>query len=172
MNSITVQGNHLERDGRPFFWLADTIWTAFTNPTDKEWIEYLERRASQGFNVLQINALPQWDRSGAPFMRYPFKTNDGGMTFDFTKPIPDFWNHAKWQLTEAVNRGFVPAIVVQWCNYVPNTWASQFVSDNIIPDNLVKPIVIKILETFNEFNPIYIICVVTDFFSCYPIESY
>ena len=36
MNSITVQGTHLERDGRPFFWLADTIWTAFTNPTDKE----------------------------------------------------------------------------------------------------------------------------------------
>ena len=172
MNSITVQGTHLERDGRPFFWLADTIWTAFTNPTDKEWIEYLERRASQGFNVLQINALPQWDRSGAPFMRYPFKTNDGGMTFDFTKPIPDFWNHAKWQLTEAVNRGFVPAIVVQWCNYVPNTWASQFVSDNIIPDNLVKPIVIKILETFNEFNPIYIISGDTDFDSPEPIERY
>lgn len=172
MSNITVKGTHLERNGKPFFWLADTIWTAFTNPTDKEWIEYLEQRASQGFNVLQINALPQWDRSGVSFAQYPFETSDDGKTFDFTRPIPDFWEHAKWQLTEAVGRGFVPAIVIQWCNYVPNTWASRFVNDNVIPNDLVKPIVIKILETFNEFNPIYIISGDTDFDSPEPIERY
>ena len=59
MGHLSVSERHLEKDGRPFFWLADTIWTAFTNPTDGEWIEYLDQRASQGFNVLQINALPQ-----------------------------------------------------------------------------------------------------------------
>lgn len=172
MGTITVNGRHLERDGRPFFWLADTIWTAFTNPTDEQWIEYLDRRAAQGFNVLQVNALPQWDRCGAPFERYPYATEDGGATFDFTRPVPEFWEHARWQLAEAVRRGFTPAIVVMWCNYVPNTWASNFVSANIIPDKLVEPVVRKIVESFAEFDPVWIISGDTDFDGPEPIERY
>lgn len=172
MNKVTVNGRHLERDGKPFFWLADTIWTAFTNPTDDEWIEYLDRRAAQGFNVLQINALPQWDRCRAGFDRYPYATPDHGKTFDFTRPVPEFWEHARWQLREAVNRGFVPAIVVMWCNYVPNTWASNFVGDNVIPDELVEPVVRRIVEEFAEFDPVWVISGDTDFDSPEPIERY
>ena len=172
MGRVTVNGRHLERDGMPFFWLADTIWTAFTNPTDDEWIEYLDRRAAQGFNVLQINALPQWDRSGAPFERYPYVTKDGGTTFDFTQPVPAFWEHARWQLAEAVRRGFTPALVVMWSNYVPNTWASNLKPDNIIPDELVESVVRKVVESFNVFDPIWIISGDTDFDSPEPLERY
>lgn len=172
MSNLAVNGRHLERDGKPFFWLADTIWTAFTNPTDDEWIEYLDRRAAQGFNVLQVNALPQWDRCGAPFDRYPYATDDHGKTFDFTRPVPEFWEHARWQLAEAVRRGFVPAIVVQWCNYVPNTWASNFISDNVIPDELVEPVVTRIVESFAEFDPIWVISGDTDFDNPEPVERY
>ena len=162
MGQLRVNGRHLERDSQPFFWLADTIWTAFTNPTDDEWIEYLDQRASQGFNVLQINALPQWDRSGVPFDRYPYATEDHGKTFDFSCPVPEFWEHARWQLSEAVKRGFVPAIVVMWCNYVPNTWASNINPANIIPGELVEPVVRQICESFNEFDPIYVVSGDTD----------
>ncbi|MGN0070581.1 MAG: DUF4038 domain-containing protein [Atopobiaceae bacterium] len=172
MAKVTVEGNHLVRDGRPFFWLADTIWTAFTNPTDDEWIAYLDGRAAQGFNVLQINALAQWDRAQAAFERYPYETQDHGKTFDFTKPDEAYWEHARWQLAEAVRRGFTPAIVVEWCNYVPNTWASNFIPDNIIPDELVEPVVKRILESFNEFDPIYIISGDTDFDHEEPIRRY
>ena len=49
-------------DGKPFFYLADTIWSAFTNVTDEEWEYYLKRRKEQGFTVLQINTMPKWDR--------------------------------------------------------------------------------------------------------------
>ena len=101
MSRLMVSGRHLEKDGRPFFWLADTIWTAFTNTTDDEWIEYLDHRAAQGFNVLQVNALPQWDRSGAPFDRYPYETADHGKTFDFTRPVPEFWEHARYALSQS-----------------------------------------------------------------------
>ena len=172
MSCLSVSGRHLEKDGRPFFWLADTIWTAFTNPTDDEWVEYLDQRAAQGFNVLQINALPQWDRSGAPFDRYPYATEDHGKTFDFSCPVPEFWEHARWQLSEAVKRGFVPAIVVMWCNYVPNTWASNINSANIIPEELVEPVVRQICESFNEFDPIYVVSGDTDFDHEEPLDRY
>lgn len=49
-------------DGKPFFWFADTCWSAFTSITENDWDYYLTRRAEQGMNVLQINTLPQWDR--------------------------------------------------------------------------------------------------------------
>lgn len=172
MAKVRVESNHLVRDGRPFFWLADTIWTAFTNPTDDEWIAYLDERAAQGFNVLQINALAQWDRAQAAFERYPYETEDHGKTFDFTKPNEAYWQHARWQLAEATKRGFTPAIVVEWCNYVPNTRASNMMSDNIIPDELVEPVVKRICESFNEFDPIYIISGDTDFDHGEPIERY
>lgn len=46
-----------------FFYLADTVWSAFTNIDLTDWAYYLKVRKEQGFNVLQINILPQWDRS-------------------------------------------------------------------------------------------------------------
>ena len=48
MSALTVAPDHrtLVRDGKPFFWLADTIWSAFTNVTDEEWIAYLDKRAA------------------------------------------------------------------------------------------------------------------------------
>lgn len=172
MGKITVSGRHLERDGKPFFWLADTIWTALTNPTDDEWVEYLDRRAAQGFNVLQINALPQWDRCVAREDRYPYATSDHGKTFDFTAPVPEFWEHARWQLSEAVRRGFTPALVVQWCNFVPNTWASNINADNVIPDELVEPVVRKIVESFDEFDPVWVVSGDTGFETPEPLERY
>lgn len=163
MAQLTVNGMRLERNNEPFFWLADTIWTAFTNVSDDEWLAYLDRRAAQGFNVLQINALPQWDRSQAGFERYPYATTDKGSTFDFTHPNEEFWAHARWQLAEACKRGFIPALVVQWSNYAPGTWASRLISDNIIPDELVEPVVQKIIAEFDEFEPVWIISGDADF---------
>ncbi|MFU1845116.1 DUF4038 domain-containing protein, partial [Enterococcus faecium] len=61
---ITVSQNKrtLLRDGQHFFYLADTCWSAFTSIQENDWITYLDKRKEQGFNTLQINLLPQWDR--------------------------------------------------------------------------------------------------------------
>lgn len=59
MSRVTVSEDKSTfcRDKKPFFYLADTIWSAFTNITEDEWIYYLKRRKEQGFNVLrQYNA--------------------------------------------------------------------------------------------------------------------
>ena len=59
-------------DGTRFFYLADTVWSAFTNITLEEWDYYLKKRHEQGFNVLQINTMPQWDRCMSDTGLYPF----------------------------------------------------------------------------------------------------
>ena len=76
MSRVTVSEDKSTfcRDKKPFFYLADTIWSAFTNITEDEWIYYLKRRKEQGFNVLQINTMPQWDRCISDIGLYPFAT--------------------------------------------------------------------------------------------------
>lgn len=173
MSSLQISGNGrtLLRDGKPFFWLADTCWSAFTNITDQEWTDYLDLRAEQGFNVLQINALPQWDRCGSKLGLYPFPTEDG-FRFDFSSINPAYFDHAAAMCREAVSRGFIPAIVVMWCNYVPDTWAAKIMGDNVIPQDRVEPIVRTICETFDRFDPIYIISGDTGFDDPATIERY
>ena len=70
--SVSSDNRTFQRNGKHFFYLADTCWSAFTNITLEEWEYYLELRRQQGFNVIQINALPQWDASGTELNCYPF----------------------------------------------------------------------------------------------------
>lgn len=45
-------------DGKPFFYLADTCWLAFSNCSESDFDAYLSYREAQGFNVVQISVLP------------------------------------------------------------------------------------------------------------------
>ena len=113
----------LQRDGKPFFWLADTLWSAFTNMTDEELESYLILRRQQGFNVLQINILPQWDRCWTPAPCMPWPCKADGM-FDYSAPMnQDYFDHAAHMCEKISAYGFTPALVVLWSNYVPGTWA-------------------------------------------------
>jgi len=44
--------------GMPVFLLADTVWSASSRASDKDWDAYLTRRAAQGFNAVLLDALP------------------------------------------------------------------------------------------------------------------
>lgn len=153
---VSDDHSHLLRDGKHFFWLADTCWSAFTNISEEEWREYLDIRAKEGFNVIQINALPQWDRCGSLQTWSPFPLRDG-MRYDFSVIQEDYFQHAREMCRQAVDRGFVLALVVMWCNYVPDTWASGIFDGNVIPQEQVEPIVRTICERFNEFDPVYLV---------------
>ena len=124
-------------DGKPFFYLADTIWSAFTNVTDEEWEYYLKRRKEQGFTVLQINTMPQWDRCMSDIGLYPFATEDGQI-FDFTKWNQEYYEHAKQMCQKAVDMGFQLALVVLWLNHVPGTWGSRMNDSNVMPETFVN----------------------------------
>lgn len=150
-------------DGRPFFYLGDTIWSAFTNITIEEWEYYLKRRKEQGFTVLQINTLPQWDRCMSDTGLYPFATEDEGKTFDFARWNERYYENAAVMCRMAVEQGFQLALVVLWLNYVPGTWGSRIMSQNIMPEDFVQEYTEKVVSVFDKFHPIYVVSGDTDF---------
>ena len=103
---VSPDHSHLTQNGKPFFWLADTCWSAFTNISDDDWQEYLDLRARQGFNVLQINALPQWDRCGTLENRHPFPFREGEL-YDFSRILPEYFAHARSMCCAAVDQPYL-----------------------------------------------------------------
>lgn len=103
-------------DGTPFFWLADTAWSAGAKATPEEWTEFLAARREQGFNVVQVNALPQHDAS-RPWDRLPF-----GEEWELDSPDPAYFRALDELAAIAHERGVVPAFVALWFNYAPGTW--------------------------------------------------
>src|ERR1700744_6752245 len=53
---LKVSANHrfFTAGDKPFFWLGDTGWLLLTKLTREETIKYLDTRAKQGFNVIQV----------------------------------------------------------------------------------------------------------------------
>lgn len=149
-------------DGKPFFYLGDTVWSAFTNISMEEWEYYLKRRWEQGFNVLQINTMPQWDRCASDRKLYPFASEDG-YTFDFTQWNESYYDNAREMCRMATDKGFRLALVVLWLNHVPGTWGSRMLDNNVMPPEMVRPYTEKIVAEFDEFDPVYVISGDTDF---------
>lgn len=168
--SVTNQQT-LKRDEKPFFFLADTCWSAFTNIQKDEWIRYLLKRKSQGFNTLQINILPQWDRSLSGFTALPFEETDG--VYDFSSLNSEYFSRAQEMCQIADEHGFTLALVVLWANYVKGTWASQLDSEkNVFPKNHLINYFEKVIETFDDFTPMYFIGGDTDFPESETIDTY
>lgn len=49
--------------GEPFFWLADTSWALLNRLDEEEAKRYLQTRAQQGFNVVQVFLTAPWMRT-------------------------------------------------------------------------------------------------------------
>lgn len=115
VHGYLTPGNHTFRhaDGTPFFWLADTAWTASTRATLEEWEHYLDYRDEQGYNAVQVNALRQHDGS-VPHDRLPF-----GDEWDLDQPNLDYFQHLDELVSMCHERGIVPALVALWFDYAP-----------------------------------------------------
>ena len=123
---LTTKDKYLYKDGKRFFYLADTCWGAFGSIDMPDWRYYLDSRKAAGFNTIQINVLRQWD-SSLP-IREPFAiTNheDGTYEYDFNKINESYFDNAVKMLEEMQKRDMVPALVLLWGNFVPNTWMSR-----------------------------------------------
>ena len=173
MSKITISHtkDYFIKDNKPFFYLADTVWSAFTNIYTDEWDKYLEYRKMQGFNVLQINILPQWDASQINLGISPFEKNRAG-EINYFKINEEYFSHACEMLYKAVQKGFTPAIVVLWCNYVPYTWLSKNRKQDIMPIEAIEPYCEYAAKLFKQFNPIFIVSGDTSFESERTAEYY
>lgn len=161
MGTITVSDSkdYFIKEGKPYFYLADTVWSVFSNATEEEWEEYLDYRRSQRFNALQISVLPIiHDASDTVVGVPPFAVNDAG-GWNFYEPQPEFFAKAERMLEAAVSKGFVPALVILWNDFVPGTWANKFVDQAkyTMPYDAVKPYTEYVVRRFAKFNPVYFI---------------
>jgi hypothetical protein len=174
MRQLTISDSkdHFICDCEKFFYFADTAWSAFTNATLEEWEEYLDYRRMQGFNVVQIDILPQWDRSTPDLGISPFESDSSGK-WNWGKPSAEYFDRARQMLDMAVDRDFTPALVVLWCNYVPDTWVTWLIGeDQVMPLEKVKQYSEFVVETFSQYKPIYFISGDTNFESDRTNEHY
>ena len=102
--SLTIENNILMKNGKPFFYLADTCWSAFTNIKDNDWDYYLDYRKSQGFNTLQINILPQWDASATDLCYEPFEVIDG--KYNYKKLNLSYFDFSSCSFGNLLDKGF------------------------------------------------------------------
>ena len=160
--TISADKSHFLEAGRPFFYLADTVWSAFTNAQPEEWAEYLDYRRAQGFTALQINILPQWDRSQGASFPEPFKKGKDGR-WDFGAPREEYFHSTRELAAMARERDFVPALVFLWCNYVEGTWGAERLGPPQILLEEVDGFAAFVNETFGALEPIYLVSGDTDF---------
>lgn len=109
-----------KRTGEPFFWLGDTAWAAPARSTWDEWKKYVDIRARQGFNVIQVNSLPQYDAAKPVWEeRKPFAM-DSGEQWNYDEIQKGYFDYLDKMIEYANNNGLVVAVVVLWFVHVPN----------------------------------------------------
>lgn len=159
MNAIKIAStrDYFTLNTKPFFYLADTVWTAFSNISFDEWDEYLDLRRMQGFNALQINILTVWDAGVPDTGLYPFKIGADGK-FDFFAINDEYFARAQTLLDIAVAKGFVPNLALLWGNYASKTWqVDEQNPTHAMPSEAVRPYLQYVLDKFSRFNPLYMI---------------
>jgi hypothetical protein len=108
-------------DGKPFFWLADTAWELFHRTDLQEAKMYLEKRKSQGFNVIQAVALAELDGLDEP-NRYgdkPLLNNDP------STPNDRYYQHVDAIIDAADSLGLYIALLPSWGDKLfRNSWGA------------------------------------------------
>jgi hypothetical protein len=144
------------RGGKPFFYLADTAWMAFSNLTLEDWEEYLFFRQAQGFNALQIVVMPvTHDTSEDASTMYPFRVGRGG-AFDFCAIDERYFEKAVRMVGMARERGFIPVLAPLWVNWIPGTWASAKSPRTAMSFEAAREYLARTLPLFAPYQPIFL----------------
>ncbi|WP_114748038.1 glycoside hydrolase family 140 protein [Pleomorphovibrio marinus] len=109
----------IQENEDPFFWLADTAWELIHRCDREEVIYYLDKRAEQGFNVVQAVALAEIDGLNTPSSmgERPLVNNDP------SHPNEAYFQHVDFVLEEAAKRNIYVALLPTWGDKVfTSTW--------------------------------------------------
>ena len=161
---VSPSKEYLLKDGKPFFYLADTAWMAFGSLPLADWPRYLAYRKQQGFTALQISILPvTHDMSMAEANIPPFLSGADGQ-WDFNAYNPAYFDKAETMVAMAVEQGFVPVLGVLWCSYVPGTRCSKNSPvASAMPFEAVAPYATYAAERFKPYDPMFFISGDTQF---------
>jgi hypothetical protein len=98
--------------GTPFFWLGDTAWELPRRLDLEETDFYCRTRAAQGFNLVQVMLISEFDTPGKT------EGNVHGqaplLDWDPTRPNPAYFAHLDAQLEIARAHGLYVALVPVW----------------------------------------------------------
>ena len=115
----------VDSDGQPFFWLGDTAWELFHRLNREEAEQYLQRRADQGFTMIQAVVLAEISGLDVPnaYGHLPLAEKDP------SQPIEEYFQHVDWIVNKANELGLRIGMLPTWGSY----WHSKKVIFN--PEN-------------------------------------
>lgn len=123
---VSENGRYLTTgDGKPFFWLGDTVWLLFNRLTREEAVTYLDDRAKKGFNVVQamvLHDIPSRNvylDSSLVHADVAKPATTEGNTYKKGNEY-DFWDHIDYIIDEAAKRKIYMALVPVWGTNVKN----------------------------------------------------
>jgi hypothetical protein len=105
--------------GKPFFWLGDTAWELFHRLKREEVDQYLEKRAKQGFNVIQAVAIAEFDGHNVPnvYGHLPLKDLDPTRPAVAKGTAEDYWKHVDYTVNKANSLGLYIGFLPTWGRY-------------------------------------------------------
>jgi hypothetical protein len=114
----------IREDGESFFWLGDTAWELFHRLNREEADEYLERRAEQGFTVIQAVALAELDGLNTPnaYGHRPLVDNDPKRPDVKEGPKNDYWDHVDYIVDKAESLGLFIGMLPTWGDKWNKKW--------------------------------------------------
>jgi hypothetical protein len=108
---VSQNGRYLvTQDSIPFFWLGDTAWELLHRCDRNEINIYLEKRASQGFNVVQTVVLAELDglNTPNPYGHTPLENNDPRY------PNDEYFQHVDYAIQKADELDMYIALLPTW----------------------------------------------------------
>ena len=115
--SVSDNGHYLQyEDGRPFFYMADTAWELFHRLDREEAARYIDKRAAQGFNVIQAVALAELDGTDVPnaYGHLPLTDRDPSRPDVREGSDNDYWDHLDHIAGLCNKAGMYIAILPTW----------------------------------------------------------
>jgi Protein of unknown function (DUF4038) len=130
--NLTIAENKqsFQLDGnKPFFWLGDTAWEIIHRLNREEIKQYFEARSKQGFNVIQImiltefNGLTQKNRHGdLPLHNFdPTRLDITPGNNPNDSVAYDYWDHLEFVIEEAAKHQMFMALIPTWGDKVAQT---------------------------------------------------
>ncbi|MFN8342003.1 MAG: glycoside hydrolase family 140 protein [Cyclobacteriaceae bacterium] len=130
---IRVSDNHRflsTANGEPFFWLGDTDWEMAHRLNRAEAATLIHTRAQQGFNVLQVVALAEFNGIREPnrYGDWPLNNEDPTQLAVTPGSDPadayayDYWDHLDYIIELAEKEGIYIGLLPTWGDKVAHLW--------------------------------------------------
>jgi hypothetical protein len=118
------------KDGKPFFWLGDTDWEMFHRLNREEAEKFINTRSEQGYNVLQIVALAEFNGIREPNRYGDFPLNNEDPTQLLVTPGNnpdnayeyDYWDHVDFVVNKTAAKGMYVGLLPTWGDKVAHLW--------------------------------------------------